>query len=139
MAGGSIKQDGHGGPTVVPEKRGRSSVPRATGIKRSADSGKDGTVSTRFSHLASRVVRDWQHFGQYVNDMPYFGTSLSTEDSIRVLTLRPGAWEDQVECELSIEHVDNLPPFEALSYTWGDPEERTPTSSFRCEYRLKQQ
>ncbi|KAI0858993.1 heterokaryon incompatibility protein-domain-containing protein [Xylaria cubensis] len=118
MAGGSIKQDGEGGPTEVPERLRASLGPRRTGIKLGAKSG--------FSHLASRVVQDWQRFGKHINDMPYFGTTLSNDDSIRLLTLKAGVWEDPIECELSVEHVDNLPPFEALSYAWGDPEDRTP-------------
>jgi hypothetical protein len=126
MVGGSNKQDGNGGPTVVPEKQGPSLLPRATSIKRSATSSKDATVSARFSHLASRVVRDWQRFGQDINGMPYFGTLSGIGGSIRLLTLKPGAGEDPVQCELSVEHIDDLPPFEALSYAWGDPEQRTP-------------
>ncbi|TGJ81098.1 hypothetical protein E0Z10_g7657 [Xylaria hypoxylon] len=126
MAGISKKGDGNGGQTVSPEKRGPSSVPRIAGIKRSANSGQDATVSSGLSHLASRIVRDWQRFGQQVNDMTYFGTSLSTENTIRLLTLSPGAGDDPVKCELSAEHIDDLPPFEALSYAWGDPENRTP-------------
>ncbi|KAI1738198.1 heterokaryon incompatibility protein-domain-containing protein [Xylaria scruposa] len=126
MAGGSIKKDGEGGPTDLPERQKPSLGPRRTGIKRSAQPGKDGLISSGFSHLASRVMQDWQRFGQHVNDMPYFSTQLSTDDCIRLLTLKAGTCEDPVECELSIENVNNLPPFEALSYAWGDPEDRTP-------------
>ncbi|KAI0428731.1 heterokaryon incompatibility protein-domain-containing protein [Xylaria sp. FL1042] len=88
---------------------------------------RDGNISLGFSHLASRIVRDWQLYGPLRFDaMPYAGTPLGPDGYIRLLTLEPGTPEDPVRCELSVEPIDNLPPFEAISYTWGNPERRTP-------------
>jgi heterokaryon incompatibility protein (HET) len=41
--------------------------------------------------------------------------------SIRLIALEPGCFDDPVRCKL--EHVDlsSKPPYEALSYAWGDP------------------
>ncbi|KAI2617741.1 heterokaryon incompatibility protein-domain-containing protein [Hypoxylon sp. NC1633] len=124
MAGGNNKQEGIAKGTIESEQREPSSATPTTGIDTSAS--KDAFVPSVFSHLASRILRDWQRFGQHVNDMPYFTTPLDNEGHIRLLTIKPGADDDPVECDLSEEHIDNLPPFEALSYTWGDPDQRTP-------------
>lgn len=48
--------------------------------------------------------------------------SLSVEAAeIRVLKVLPGKTNDPVECELRTVSLRNDPAFEALSYTWGDP------------------
>ncbi|KAF2138645.1 uncharacterized protein K452DRAFT_233679, partial [Aplosporella prunicola CBS 121167] len=44
--------------------------------------------------------------------------------SFRLLKLLPGKGEDPIRCELSIEDVDNAPPYEAISYTWGEPADK---------------
>ncbi|KAK4177155.1 putative HET domain protein, partial [Triangularia setosa] len=40
---------------------------------------------------------------------------------IRVLTLRPGSYDDPISCELTHYRLDQANDFEALSYCWGDP------------------
>ena len=40
---------------------------------------------------------------------------------IRLLTLLPAEREDRVECNLSVASLAKNPAYEALSYTWGDP------------------
>jgi hypothetical protein len=122
----STKKDGIEASTIESAAGRPSSVLSVTHARYDIIHGKDAVVPSRFSHLASRIVRDWQRFGQHTNDMPYFGTPLDTQGSIRLLVLEPGAIDDAVICELSLENIRDLPPFEALSYTWGDPEQRTP-------------
>ncbi|KAE8441100.1 hypothetical protein EG329_005867 [Mollisiaceae sp. DMI_Dod_QoI] len=41
-------------------------------------------------------------------------------DSIRLLHLEPGTRDRPISCSLVVCAVDELPSFEALSYTWGD-------------------
>ncbi|WYZ37190.1 hypothetical protein EsH8_II_000696 [Colletotrichum jinshuiense] len=41
----------------------------------------------------------------------------------RLLFLNPGAGEDPFEAHLQIVDIENAPPYEALSYTWGKPTE----------------
>lgn len=45
---------------------------------------------------------------------------------IRLLELEPGIWTDPVSCHLFVTELDFAPPYEALSYVWGDPLSRIP-------------
>ncbi len=40
---------------------------------------------------------------------------------IRLLTLQPGHYGSKIECTISLVALRDLPPYEALSYAWGDP------------------
>lgn len=40
---------------------------------------------------------------------------------IRVLTLHAGEVTDSIVCSLQVAVLDERPEYEALSYTWGDP------------------
>ncbi|OTB02997.1 hypothetical protein M426DRAFT_264004 [Hypoxylon sp. CI-4A] len=52
-------------------------------------------------------------------------TSLNKDkQQIRILLLLPGAFDDPIRCDLSIESTDNR--FEALSYVWGDMNDTLP-------------
>src|SRR4051812_31452247 len=43
------------------------------------------------------------------------------EREIRLLVLQPGSYQDEhIECQLLIRDLENLPPYEALSHTWGE-------------------
>jgi hypothetical protein len=47
------------------------------------------------------------------------------KDSIRLLELHPGLWDDSIECTLSAIDLDSTSqPFEAISYAWGDANKR---------------
>ncbi|PVH77480.1 hypothetical protein DL98DRAFT_367783, partial [Cadophora sp. DSE1049] len=39
---------------------------------------------------------------------------------IRLLRILPGAAPSIVECELRVVRLDSAPPYEALSYVWGE-------------------
>ncbi|KAL5323657.1 hypothetical protein ACEPPN_008197 [Leptodophora sp. 'Broadleaf-Isolate-01'] len=43
-------------------------------------------------------------------------------DLIRLLKILPGSAPSIVECELVVVRLDKAPPYEALSYVWGNPE-----------------
>ena len=46
---------------------------------------------------------------------------VSHANEIRLLSLLPGQSSGQVRCTLYVVDLSNAPPFDALSYTWGDP------------------
>ena len=46
---------------------------------------------------------------------------------IRIIALAPGKWDDEIECSLKTVSLDDDPPYEALSYVWGDPKLRKKT------------
>jgi hypothetical protein len=53
-------------------------------------------------------------------DQIYKYTSLSSKNrQIRLVTLRPGTWSDEIRCNIEIVPFDGHPPYEALSYVWG--------------------
>ncbi|KAG4429711.1 hypothetical protein IFR05_014808 [Cadophora sp. M221] len=43
-------------------------------------------------------------------------------DLIRLLKILPGSAPNIVDCELLVVRLDKAPPYEALSYVWGNPE-----------------
>ena len=49
-----------------------------------------------------------------------FEWSRLLDNQIRILTLKPGAYDDAVRFILTKHPVDDLPPYEALSYAWGE-------------------
>lgn len=54
--------------------------------------------------------------------LPYCYQRLPNEkSSIRLLKLLPGAWDDEIRCGLNIVEERPFPPYEAISYYWGDP------------------
>jgi hypothetical protein len=53
---------------------------------------------------------------------------LKNTDSIRVLYLQPGQFEDDVKVELTEVSLTNPPSYEALSYVWGSPTANNPIS-----------
>jgi len=59
----------------------------------------------------------------------YQHRQLQNTDSIRVLHLLPGAFDDDINVELAEVTLSRSPPYEALSYVWGSP---TPTDPISC-------
>ncbi|KAF4450155.1 HET-domain-containing protein [Fusarium austroafricanum] len=45
---------------------------------------------------------------------------------IRLLVIEPGAWDANLECRLQHAVLTEMPPYEALSYTWGDANDVRP-------------
>lgn len=52
--------------------------------------------------------------------------NLPTQTSFRVLELLPGLEGDHVSCILHIVDWSNPVEYEAISYAWGDPNDRQP-------------
>ncbi|KAK8906249.1 hypothetical protein QC760_004846 [Botrytis cinerea] len=48
------------------------------------------------------------------------------DGEIRVLEIKPGAFDEPIHCTLSPCLLDDNPTYDALSYTWGDPSARAP-------------
>ena len=52
---------------------------------------------------------------------------LTRDRTIRVLDLAPGTWDEPVNCSLRTVHLDDdNPRYEAISYAWGDHNDRKP-------------
>ncbi|PYI05117.1 hypothetical protein BO78DRAFT_276464, partial [Aspergillus sclerotiicarbonarius CBS 121057] len=45
---------------------------------------------------------------------------------IRIASILPGRWSEDVSCKLEIVSLDDKPSYEALSYTWGDLSDKVP-------------
>ena len=45
---------------------------------------------------------------------------LTGPDTIRLIELLPGSWEEDVQCNIHTVGLNALPEFDALSYSWGD-------------------
>lgn len=55
-------------------------------------------------------------------DFVYSALDSATPDAFRFLSLRPGCFEEPIECTLAQErHCCPRQPYEALSYAWGNP------------------
>lgn len=49
----------------------------------------------------------------------YPTTPALSRDEIRLIRLLPGAWTDDLQCELVYDTLSNVRPYHALSYVWG--------------------
>lgn len=54
---------------------------------------------------------------------PYPGPALPTLNHIRIVSLQPGS-DEPITCELIVAEIHSNISYEALSYTWGDPNDR---------------
>ncbi|KAJ9637159.1 hypothetical protein H2199_007445 [Coniosporium tulheliwenetii] len=45
----------------------------------------------------------------------------SASQDIRLLSLLPGHWEDDIRCSVRVVSLKDNPAYETLSYVWGDP------------------
>lgn len=65
----------------------------------------------------------------------YVYTRLSGPRQIRLLKIHPASSSDDPELSVDLVHtsVDSAPPFNALSYAWGDP---LPRNEIRCSGRV---
>ncbi|KAI1430263.1 heterokaryon incompatibility protein-domain-containing protein [Xylaria sp. FL1777] len=57
--------------------------------------------------------------------LPYRGHLLDQDDSIRLAYLEPGQKNDTICISLGNARLSDSPPYEALSYTWGDASQTT--------------
>lgn len=54
---------------------------------------------------------------------PYPGPALPTPNHIRLVSLQPGT-DESITCELIVAEIHSSISYEALSYTWGGPDDR---------------
>lgn len=70
----------------------------------------------------AKVVRPCQSWG-----MRKLYTQLDVDiPQIRLASILPGRWSEEISCTLSVVSLDDKPEYEALSYTWGDPSDKVP-------------
>ncbi|KAL7902398.1 heterokaryon incompatibility protein domain-containing protein [Trichoderma sp. SZMC 28014] len=53
---------------------------------------------------------------------------------IRLVTLNPGSWFDDIDCTVEAVPFDGQPAYEALSYVWGDPKVRKHIYLNKCDF-----
>lgn len=59
--------------------------------------------------------------------MPYKHSTFEPDKrQIRVVTLKPGAWQDEICGSIDVQSFDEHPIYDALSYVWGDPSNQKP-------------
>lgn len=56
--------------------------------------------------------------------LPYHYEPLRQADSFRILLLHPGDKDDPIKCSLALEDIKTAAPYEAISYVWGDPNDK---------------
>lgn len=59
----------------------------------------------------------------------------SSKHEFRLLRLHPGKEDTEISCDLEVADLENSLPYEALSYTWGDP--KGPECDIPCRGDLK--
>ncbi|KAI4213870.1 MAG: hypothetical protein LQ351_003565 [Letrouitia transgressa] len=60
-------------------------------------------------------------------------TALPNGSFFRLLKLFPGRDDQPIRCELLTHNISTAPPYEAISYVWGDP---TVTSQINCNDKI---
>lgn len=58
--------------------------------------------------------------GPAYNSQAYAYTPIPPDHEIRCLTLEPGKGEEPICCTLGSRKIRDSPPFEAISYVWGN-------------------
>lgn len=56
------------------------------------------------------------------NERLYQHTPPREHTSIRLLSILPGQHRTTLKCEITESEDSSIAPYEALSYTWGEPE-----------------
>jgi hypothetical protein len=69
--------------------------------------------------------------GQHIEYQPLF----SEQKQIRTLILYAGEIRDPIRCDLRIVSLADNPPYEALSYTWGDESVTEPIDVGGVQFR----
>jgi hypothetical protein len=59
-------------------------------------------------------------------DSNYKYGAIVGHDEFRVLSLLPGAWEDNISCTLQVVSLSEKPSYRTISYAWGDAQDTRP-------------
>ena len=70
--------------------------------------------------------------------MTFYSPVNTTSRDIRLLTLHPGEWQDDIHCDLFVASLDKNPDYQTLSYTWGDSTSTKPLFINSIEVRATQ-
>ena len=65
---------------------------------------------------------------------PHTYQPLSSENTIRILRLEPGGYNDPICCTLIEVKLDEQPRYEAISYAWGSESHERP---LKCDRSLR--
>lgn len=57
-------------------------------------------------------------------------------NELRLLSLKPGLFDDELQCTLRNVSLDENPEYHALSYTWGDPANTKPVFIDGCIFQI---
>ena len=85
------------------------------------------TYSHNYPHILSRgspsqdfLHRDSERRPDEIPD-PFFRPLEREKKEIRLILIKPGLWDDEVHCTLTLTSLlEHGPPFNCLSYCWGD-------------------
>ncbi|TKA80433.1 hypothetical protein B0A55_03378 [Friedmanniomyces simplex] len=97
----------------------------SSGSAASASSGSSGSSSSSAGAIPTAVVA-LQRNGMIGSNTEArskkFSYSGLGESDIRLLSLLPGEWNEEIHCTIFTAETHHHPPeYEAVSYTWGDP------------------
>jgi hypothetical protein len=81
------------------------------------------------------LVDSVSHSTTTARDDQYKYTPLQKQTSFRLLELLPGQQDDNISCNLHPDEIGSSRNYEALSYTWNDPNIKVPTI---CNGRILQ-
>jgi hypothetical protein len=77
---------------------------------------QEETAIPRFATL----TKSSEGVDEYESPLLYLDYTLNlANDEIRLLHIRPGAWNDPIKCDYSIVSLNDGPSYFALSYVWG--------------------
>jgi hypothetical protein len=84
-------------------------------------------ITQRFDNLLHESTDQAESPSTSQDAQPLQYDSILRSRSIRVLDLAPGTWDEPVNCFLRTVHLDDDDPrYEAISYAWGDYNDRKP-------------
>lgn len=55
---------------------------------------------------------------------PFRYCAIQDDDGIRLIRIHPGNYREDIEISIDHHRLSESPGYEALSYTWGDSQER---------------
>ncbi|CAN9093320.1 unnamed protein product [Alternaria alternata] len=84
-------------------------------------------IAQRFDNLLHESTDQAESPSTLQDAQPLQYDRIPRSRSIRVLDLAPGTWNEPVNCSLRTVHLDDDDPrYEAISYAWGDYNDRKP-------------
>ena len=91
------------------------------------------TPRNLFGHLSNEVSED--EFLRWTKDIPYPAIPCTESSHIRLVQLKPGRRNEEVSVEIVPVLFDEAPPYEAISYAWGEVDvvESVSVNGVKCQ------